>query len=294
MSIEIREDSQYTFTYEKIRSDLPQLITEATITIFSNTGETILEETSMSVTSNVASYNIDLSAYDDFELGTNYRVQYDIDGEVISYFFSVVKCPFVNPVDDQDLVNENPIVRKGVWEAKGQADSGTFDTIVDTERTEAYQHWYGGVIEILPLDDANQITKHQINDYDNTINTITFTPTRSTAVTTENYVIRRSYQAQINLAGEKVAEDLWKNDKRIYLLLDSTQAKRLIIYKFFETYFQGLRDAEGDKQDLQFKYYLEKYNAEIASLKFDYDANEDGVIDDSEKGESLTSVEIIR
>lgn len=297
MSLEVRIDSQYTFTYEKIRSDLPQLITDATIAIYNSNGDEMLAETTMSVAINVATYNVDFSVDPtdlEWELGENYKVVYTIDGEVIVYFFSIVNYPFVNPVTDQDLITENPIVKKGTWEVKGQADSGTTDTIIDTERTEVNEYWYGGIIEILPLDDSNQITSHRVTDYDATVNTITFSPARSSSITTENYVLRRSYQSQIDLAGEKVVEDLNKNAKRAYLLIDSTQCKRLVVYKFFETYFQALRDAEGDKNDLQFKYYAEKYASELNNLKVDYDENEDGDISEEEKGASNFVVEIVR
>ena len=297
MSIEVRLDGQYTFTYEKIRSDLPQLITEATIAIYNADGEEMLAETDMSVAINVATYNVDFSVDPtdlEWELGQNYKVVYIIDGETIVYFFDIVNYPFINPVNDQDLITENPIVKKGVWEVKGQADSGTVDTIIDTERTEVNEYWYGGIIDILPLDDADQVTSHRVNDYDNTTNTITFEPARSTAITTENYVLRRSYQSQINLAGEKVVEDLNKNAKRAYLLIDSTQCKRLVIYKFFETYFQALREAEGDKNDLQFKYYSEKYASELNNLKVDYDEDEDGDITEEEQGVSNFVTEIMR
>ena len=297
MSIEVRLDSQYTFTYEKIRSDLPQLITEATIAIYNADGEEMLAETDMSVAINVATYNVDFSVDPtdlEWSLGQNYKVVYVIDGETIVYFFNIVNYPFINPVNDQDLITENPIVKKGVWEVKGQADSGTVDTIIDTERTEVNEYWYGGIIDILPLDDADQVTSHRVTDYDNTINTLTFEPARATAITTENYVLRRSYQSQINLAGEKVVEDLNKNAKRAYLLIDSTQCKRLVIYKFFETYFQALREAEGDKNDLQFKYYSEKYASELNNLKVDYDEDEDGDITEEEQGVSNFVTEILR
>lgn len=297
MALEIRLDSQYTFTYEKIRSDLPQLITEATITIYNSAGEEMLAETEMSVAINVATYNVDFSVDPtdlEWELGENYKVVYDIDGETIVYFFSIVNYPFVNPVNDQDLITENPIVKRGTWEVKGQADSGTTDTIIDTERTEVNEYWYGGIIDILPLDDADQVTSHRVTDYDSTINTITFEPAYSATITTQNYVLRRSYQSQIDLAGEKVVEDLNKNAKRAYLLIDSTQCKRLVVYKFFETYFQALRETEGDKNDLQFRYYSDKYSTELNSLKVDYDEDEDGDITDDEKGASNFVTEITR
>ncbi len=290
-------DSQYTFTYEKIRSDLPQLITEATITIYNSAGEEMLAETDMTTAINVAAYNVDFSVDPtdlEWSLGQNYKVVYTIDGETIVYFFDIVNYPFINPVNDQDLITENPIVKKGTWEVKGQADSGTTDTIIDTERTEVNEYWYGGIIDILPLNDADQVTSHRVTDYDSTINTITFEPAYSATITTQNYVLRRSYQSQIDLAGEKVVEDLNKNAKRAYLLIDSTQCKRLVVYKFFETYFQALRETEGDKNDLQFRYYSDKYSTELNSLKVDYDEDEDGDITDDEKGASNFVTEITR
>ena len=53
-----------------------------------------------------------------------------------------------------------------------------------------------------------------MTDYDATVNTITFSPARSSSITTENYVLRRSYRVKLISPGKKVVEDLNKNAKR--------------------------------------------------------------------------------
>jgi len=58
---------------------------------------------------------------------------------------------------------------------------------------------------------------------------IYFDPPRDTAVTTERYSIRRSYQKLIDNAGDRVKEMIYIQNNQAYLLIDSTQVNRLIV-----------------------------------------------------------------
>lgn len=297
MNLEIREDSQYTFVHTEVRNDLPWLITSALISIIHSDGTTLVDEETMSVVSNVASYNVDFSIDEsggEYALGANYRVVFNIDGKIINRFFDIVRYPFENPVIDQDLIEENPMLRKGQTEEHGQADSGTVSTLIDTERNEPSEYWYGGEMTIIPLNETQQSTVHKVTDYNDSTQEFTFDPPRATAITTENYVIRRSYQQSIDVAGEIVREDLWKNNKRAYLLLDSSQLKRLIIYKFFERYWGVRREAQGDHADLEYARYSDMYKGLISSVPLVLDADDDGVIDEDEKRTDVGETEIVR
>ena len=62
-------------------------------------------------------------------------------------------------------------------------------------------------------------------------------------------------------------EDIWDN---------------LIIYKAFELIFSDFRKAQNDSWDMLVQSYDRKYQNELASLKYLYDSNDTGVVDDDE------------
>lgn len=297
MNLEIREDSQYTFTHVEVRNDLPWNITTATLSIYGYDGVKIVDSVAMSVTSNTASYNVNFSvdiSSTEWSRSQNYRAEFNIDGVYYQRFFDIVRSPFICRVVDRDLIEEDSSLQDGRMEQAGQADSGTTTTIIDTERREPEQYWYGGKIRIIPLVDSDQVTEHQITNFDNDTNELTFEPARSLAITTENYIIRRSYQSSIDASAEIVKEDLWRNGKRAHLLLDSSQINRLVIYKFFERYWQVKREATDDSADLKFKHYEQKYKDTIGGLVAIMDADDDGIIDEDEARTQVSVTEIIR
>lgn len=298
MNIEIAEDTSYTFTYTKTDSGaVPGTITTATLRILGPTGSVYQASTAMTIASPNATKAINF-ATDPTDLtysrDRNYQVEYTIDGSVYREFFDLVRVPFSNRVVDQDLINENRLMLDGVAEQSGVASSGTTLTLVDLGQSESDDHWNGGQITILPLTDTGVVIERLVTDYVKSTGTITFTPA-ATAVTTERYFIRRSYKAMTDAAADRVREDILSQGNPAYLLIDSTQVKRLIVLKTLESYFQQMRSAEGDKYDLQFKYYETEYKRQLAAIPLIIDIDDSGGIDsEEEKGQAFMSVAVSR
>lgn len=301
MNLEIKEDSTYTFTFERTVDNLTKGLTSATIAILSKGGATYQTATAMTVASNVATKSINFATdptAGEYSLGRFWQAVIvatyaDSTTETIVRFFDIVRYPFVNQVKDQDLIDENRYVAEGIQDFGGTASSGSDSTLVDLNRAESDDYWNGGKLFILPLVDTDKVTEHTVTDFVKSTGTLTFTPTR-TAVTLEQYTLRRSYQAQINLAGKIVQEDLLAQTKLAYLCVDSTQLNRLIVYKCLERYFQPLREQENDKWDLQFKYYQGEYKKLFDSIPLTYDASDDGAIDDDEQTVNLAVINLSR
>ena len=291
MNLEVRYTaSSYIFTYELIQNNLPVAISTATITIKDNTGSVVgvYDGVSMSISSNVATYDADLS---DLDISMNNVVEFVINGVYHTRLFDVVRYPFYNEVIDDDLFNENDRLRSDSSEATGKAESGNTTTLTDTDRHEIDGFFNGGLIKIW-TDAEIEASSHTITAWSSY--TATFSPARVTAVNSNTYYsMRRSYQSQIDRAGEKVQQDLKKNKMRAYMVLDQYQLKDLIVYKFFETYYQQLRKAEEDEFDLQYNYYKEEYNSLLSGLPIIYDNDQDGTPDE-EKTTGAGNISLLR
>jgi hypothetical protein len=278
MNLEARyQATSYIFTYELIESNLPVNITTAVITIKDDSGNIVnsYEDQGMTINGNVATFDADLSSMD---ISMNNIAEMVINGTYHTRLYDIVRYPFYNEVIDDDLFNENDRLRREQSEVTGEADSGTTTTLIDSERDEIDGFFNGGRIKI--WEDANiESSYHTISSW--TSNTITFTPARDTAVADGTYYsLRRSYQSQIDRAGEKVQIELKKNDMRAYMVLDQYQLNDIIVYRFFVDYYQQLRKEEDDEFDLQYKYYLEEYKSAIAGIPLIYDKDQDGVPDE--------------
>lgn len=298
MNLEIREDSSYTFTFSKTVDNALKAMTSAQLLIYSNGGTVLQSATAMTVSSNVASKTIDFSTDptgSTYDRARNYKAEYrvtwaDATVEYVAQLFDIVMYPFVNLVTDQNLIDENRMVEMGIQEEGGKASSGTTNTLIDLARVEPDDWWNGGKIFILPLLDDGKIYEVTVTDFVKSTGTLTFTPAIPAAVTTESYTLRRSYQTQINQAGNIVRDDIASQGKRAYLMIDTTQLNRLIIYKAMERYFQQIRKSDTDQYHLQFDYYKKEYDKLFISIPLLYDADEDGSISDTEEESGSFSI----
>ena len=284
--IEVREGESYEFEAFIESSNLPTIPSVATMEIFSSDGDTILSSTSMVIdgTTGVASYTWNSTGT---AKGVNYIAKFLLDTTAIVRLFDIYLTPFINLITDDDLILEYSEIKSGVWEQSGTAQSGTTSTIVDNSRFEDTGTWNGGKLEIIQ---DNELIIRDVVSYVSSTSTITFTPVIDPAITTEKYLIRKSYQNDIDYAGNKVVLDLKKIDRRASLILDNNATKYLVVYKFFESYFFKLIKQEGDEFYLKYNYYKEKYSSELQGLNLVYDSNDDGVIDDDETNTKLGEV----
>ena len=301
MNLEVREDqTDYRFAYSKVVNDLPVNITNASYRILGTSGSVFVSATNMDIIDNTASAVIDFSVNpgsNKYDRGRNYRFEMTIDGQVINQFFNIVRYPFVNLVNDEDLIDENDYLASGVALKTGQANSvGNTDAtiLIDSNRVEADAYWQGGEIKIFPLTDTNPITEHQVTNYLKAGGIIYFDPPRSTAPTTERYSIRRSYQKMIDIAGDRVKEHIQVQNEDAYLLIDSTQVNRLIVLKAIANFFQVKRKEKDDEYDIQFQFYTSEYEKLFASINLMFDEDDSGAIDPVEQNKNFTVSSLVR
>lgn len=288
--LELQYNAVNTFTHFIENKNNPIIPSTAKISIYKPDNTIIIDSQDMTIngTTGVCIYNFDTTGQ---EMGRNFYVKYQLDSYLpVIRFFDIYKYPFVCNITDDDLIQEDESIRTGSWEDSGVAESGTNATLVDTNRHEDNDHWNGGIIQIYH---DGQVHEREITDWVQNTSTFSFR-ILPFAVTNENYFVRNSYQLDISEASIKVQLDFRNIDKRAYLLIDHYQIKYLIIYKFFEHYYFKLRESEGDKWDLKFKSYAQKYSTYFANMTLNYDSNEDAVIDDDEKSQKIGQPTFLR
>lgn len=302
MSLEVREDSTYTFSHEKIVSNVPTLIESATARILDRNGSVLQASTTMDLSGsavNIASLTVDFS--DDpstsltYARARNYRIEMTIDNVIYNYFFDIVRYPFVNLVTDQDLIDENSMLADGIAEEEGDATDGSSTSIIDTNRLESDDFWNGGKVTIFPIEDTGSIEERLITNFIKDTGTIVFDPAITTPVTTEHYLLRKSYQSLITRAGNIVKDDIASAKEKAYLMIDSSQVNRLIIYKALEKYLIPIRKEKDDQYDIMIQEYREQYNKLFLSIPLIFDQDDSGSISDDEaKGSNFSVINLSR
>jgi len=295
MNIEIKEDATYTFSFTEYVNDLESNISAATISTKTASGTEILASTAMTISGATATYALDTSASADYSIARNFQALIVVDGVTHVRLFDIVRYPFNNSVTIVELQQENRgALEIAGFKKEGEAESGSTTTAVDASFIGG-DDYTGGEIEVYPADNSEITQKFSITAFDDTTGTFTFSPARDTAVSTNRFQVRKSFDNEVARAGDIVQSDLWKRDQRAYLILDNTQVNNMIVYKFFELLFAKRRTStsEDDRDNIQYIYYRDLYMSEYSGLPLVYDLDNDGTIDDGE--ESLKdSVRLIR
>jgi len=283
MSLEVKEDSTYTFRFEKYLGRSPASISAATLRIFSSGGLELKTSTPMTISANAASLAVNFAvdpSPQSYSLGRNYRAEMTVDGVVHNRLFDIVKYPFVNEVTDNDLNTEWDGIETLAATKRGETDSGDTDEAVDAERGEATGYWDGGIINFFPLGDVGQCSEHTVTTWTSSTKTFKFDPPRGSAIVAgQAYTVRRNFSREISAAGEIVSADLWKKEKRAALVLDGSQLSRLIIYKTLERLFGGLIRGTDEEWVPLFERYQNLYSQELASIPLEYDSDEIGALE---------------
>ena len=87
---------------------------------------------------------------------------------------------------------------------------------------------------------------------------------------------------------------LYDKGKRHELILESSQIALPLTYLAIHIIALDLMDEIDDKWDRIAKLYQEKFDKAFNNMKLDYDEDESGAIDESEKQQSQTSLRIGR
>lgn len=265
--------------------------TSANITIFQpGTTTELVAQTTMTVGSDgLLSYS--LTAENNETADENYKavINYLVGSDTFytTFYYDVVNSKIHIVISDIDVVNEFPQFRNGGYRTNGQAESGSTTTIVDTKNLSGEMfpddYFTGGTAYSIDKNETKFIT-----DFVSSTGTVT-TEAFSSAISTDQYVLTRSYTNEIKRAFEKIEDLLNRSGRRPHLVIDSGDLREVhIMYAVAEVAKGMVTENEGSLWWDIWKDYDKRAFAIFNDISLKYDSSEDGVITEGEEDISFT------
>lgn len=105
-----------------------------------------------------------------------------------------------------------------------------------------------------------------------------------------------NYDTQIEEAFRLVKRDIRNKGRRPHMLIDGDQVRELVIMKTFELIFFDFSKARSDEDKWWVRYeeMKERYGSEFSKLNIKYDEDQDGLVDQVERGKALGQIRFQR
>lgn len=172
-----------------------------------------------------------------------------------------------------------------------KADSGT-DTTVKCSALSEGKDLTKQFICFISGDNIN--VDRVITDFEASTGTCTFGILLNPVLDIDEFcIVSKGFQSDISQAEQVIRNDLRNRGYDLDLFLNyETQLKEMYIYKTIELVCAGLMNdgVDTDVYFVNYERFRELYLTELSSLIADYDANQDGEIDEGEEGLNLGQV----
>lgn len=278
-------------------SNRPIIPTSGTVTLYKPDSSVLQAAVAVSVNSTTGEMTYALTATHTADNDLNYKAVWAYVVSGVTYYqtqlFDVVKSILSIPITDDDLYNELESLRKANYQISALATAGAAGSLTDTKRREEDDYWKGGTIEIVAGTGINQ--KRDITGFTLSTGVFTVSPNWGTNPdTTSIYIAIRSFSKKIQAAFETLSTMIYDKGKRHELILESSQIALPLTYITIHMIALDLMDEEGDKWDRLSKTYQEKFDKAFNNMKLEYDEDESGAIDESEKNLGTAELRIGR
>ncbi len=286
MKQQFLEDIAETFKTYIYKDNRKLVATSATLTVYKpGTSIKLLDAVSMTVASDgLLSYSLTTTHNDIADENYKAVIAY-VSGSDTFYttlFYDVVKVILHIVITDQDVIDELPQLRDSGWSVEGTADSGSSTTIVDAELVDREEypddHFMGGKAYSIDRNETRDIT-----GFVRSTGTLT-TKAFSGAISTDKYVLTRSFTREIQRAFDKIEDRLNRMGRRAHLILDPYDLREAHIYQTVADICKGMAtDVEGTIWWEFMNLYEMKVNWFFKNTTFKYDISKDGYISGSEE-----------
>ena len=196
-------------------------------------------------------------------------------------FYDVVNAILSKVIVDDDILAELPSLRGLGWKVHGTADSGSTTTLVDAElkgrQDYPDDHFTGGTVESITQAEVRDITDFVA--LTGTLTTVAF----SSAISTDKYIITRSYSREIQRAFEKIEQWVINLGRRPDLIIDPYDLRETHIYQTVAEICKGLITVNEELYWGLWKDYEKLALNSFKSVPYKYDESEDGIISENEE-----------
>ncbi len=276
-----------SYVYEFNLKVVPDL---ATITIYKPGGDNKLVDAAAMTVGSDGLLSYSLTAGQNSIEASNYKAviayTYGSVAHYVTLFYDVVLSRLVTVITDEDVVIELPQLRESGWRVHGTAEAGTATTLVDSELKRFEDDYFtGGTVRSLDKDEVRGV-----RNFVSSTGTVTVSAF-SSSITTDKYIIMRSYSQEIHRAFEKIEERLVRLGRRPELVLDPYDLREVHIYYSVAEVCKALVTQKNDFWWEMWKSYEDKADTVFMSINFKYDSSSNGYVSESE---AKTGLGVIR
>jgi hypothetical protein len=286
-------DTADTFRLEIWENSRQVVPTSATITVTKpNTTTEIVSAQAMVVESD-GTLTYGLTAGNNDISDENYKavISYVVSGntfQAIAYY-DIVKSILAPVITDDDILAELPSLTNNGYRVYGTATSGSTTTIVDEELSRyADDYFTGGIAVSLTQDEDREIT-----DFVSSTGTATTTAFPS-GVSTDKYMLIRSYQREIDRAFAKLVAKIQQKGRRHALILDSSDLKETHILMTVAEICKGFSMDNEDTWWALWTEYKNDATENFRAMKFKYDIDDNSILTTGEEDRTVRSITTAR
>lgn len=234
-----------------------------------------------------------LSAADNAALGCDYKAVITYVYETVTshatVFYDVVISVLRGIITDDDIIAELPQIKEGGWKVRGQAESGSATTLVSSELKRYGDGYFtGGLAYSVDKSAARVIT-----GFASATGTVTIEPFAA-PISTDRFILTRSYTREIGRAFEKLEERLKSMGKRPHLVLDPEDLREAHVHASVAEVCKGMITESDGLWWRLWKEYEKKTDDAFGAMNFKYDATDDGVISGAERGTKAAKPRTVR
>ncbi|MBI5885369.1 MAG: hypothetical protein HZB85_02160 [Deltaproteobacteria bacterium] len=223
-----------------------------------------------------------LSAADNVALGCDYKAviayMYETVTNHATVFYDVVISALRGIITDDDIVAELPQIKEGGWKVRGQAESGSASTLVSSELKRYGDGYFTGGLAY----SVDKAASRVITGFVSATGTVTTEPF-SAPITTDKFILTRSYTREIGRAFEKLEERLKGMGRRPHLVLDPEDLREAHVYASVAEVCKGMMTESDALWWRLWKEYEKKTDDAFGAMNFKYDATNDGLISGAER-----------
>lgn len=299
MKQELLKDQSGTLYFTPYVDNLASVASSATVTVQKPDDTDVVTSQSCTINSTTGEISYTLTSGNLNELGENWKADFTYTIGGVTYYqtilFDVVLHKLAITVVDSDIYKEQSEFREKGESVTGTVTSATSTTLVDNNlKVYLDNHWNGSEVTAQNPSTGAEQTR-QVTDFAQSTGTLTVSPAwTSTPDSTYQYIIRRGYQKKIETAFEEMMFDIRSKGYRPALILESSELHVPNVKKTLALICRDMIQAPEDKYDMLAKHYEEQYKGYMDRLVLQYDTDESGTIEGSERNKDISNYRLKR
>lgn len=279
----------------------PAVPSAATVVLYKPDGSSLqasVAVTAINATSGELTYT--LTTTHTAELNENYIAEWTMTISGATYkettLFDIVLHRLSQLVTDEDLYTLQGDLRAKNENVQGSVGSAAAGTLVDTTQLTNYPDNYfnNGIVEAL-LPSTGAVQRRTVTDFVQSTGTLSVAPNWATTPDTNyKYIVYKPFRVKLDFAWDMLMNDVRSKGFRPALIMQSATVKHLHAFKTLELICMDFIKQPNDLWDELSKRYAEKYQAAFDKILFQYDKDEDGVVNASEENQTPSRLRMVR